>query len=829
MSDNLSPRHLKMLREESGISDAVIEARGYRTITNVKELEAIGFPPAQRRVPGLLLPLHATDGTQPIAIYRPDNPRVIEQKRKRKNPDGTYPNKVLKYEMPKGSAVRVDCPPMARDRLSDPKPPLWITEGQKKGDSLVSRGLCAIALLGVWNFKGRNDLGGTTILVDFDNIAWDGRDVRIVFDSDAMTKPPVSQALDRLTEILQRRKAHVAAIYLPPGKKGKVGVDDWLAEGHTVEELEALVESPRPKPKAAAPILELLDEAPLTIARPLSLLGGRGYAATWLYIRLTYTETEADGVITRHDPPLIVNKRSLFIVRDDGTIFGGEGDASVTPLDDLSLDVRLPEIPREEKTWSANGVKHYRAGHRPDPVDVFNRVTDVVDRFLDFSRSLADQRTMAEMIAGYILTTYFLPAFNVTGFLWPSGDRGSGKTHLLTTVTELAYLGQLILSGSSYATLRDLADYGSTLAFDDAENLADPKKTDPDKRTLLLAGNRRGTTVTLKELRGDQWITRYVDAYCPRLFSATYLPDPILASRTIIVPLIRTPDRYKANADPLDRNLWPHDRRQLIDDLWATVIAHLPELPAWEAYANDNASLTGRNLDPWRAMLAVAAWLDDQDCDNTLRRNVTRKRNGEDVEEEAGLWDRLDALSVNYQTERPDLETSDLTALVIRGLMACVAGVIRGSDVSDVSDIGDINRESSHSSIFTFKTSRITDMTRLVAETMESDVSDDYINSRRVGRALGKMRLEKDREGGKGTRQWKVPLWELERWGLTYGIPLADYIDTLSGNVTVVTDVTTSQIANGAGGPASVRATFERGGVRRNIGTTDVDDDGGRL
>src|SRR5206468_7334089 len=119
-------------------------------------------------------------------------------------------------------------------------------------------------------------------------------------------------------------------------------------------------------------------------------------------------------------------------------------------------------------------------------------------------------------------------------------------------VCELAYLGQVILAGVSYATLRDLADYGATLAFDDAEQLGDPKRGDPNRRNLLLAGNRRGNYVTLKETSPDGgWQTRYVHTFCPRLFSATVLPDPILASRTIVVPLVRTPDRKRENIEPL--------------------------------------------------------------------------------------------------------------------------------------------------------------------------------------------------------------------------------------------------------------------------------------
>ena len=68
---------------------------------------------------------------------------------------------------------------------------------------------------------------------------------------------------------------------------------------------------------------------------------------------------------------------------------------------------------------------------------------------------------MAELVTCYTLATWFLPAFNVIGYLWPNGNRGSGKTVLLHVTAEMAYLGQVILAGGSYASLRDLADYGS--------------------------------------------------------------------------------------------------------------------------------------------------------------------------------------------------------------------------------------------------------------------------------------------------------------------------------------------------------------------------------
>src|SRR5262249_32648583 len=75
------------------------------------------------------------------------------------------------------------------------------------------------------------------------SIALNGRQVFIVFDSDAMQKPEVHQALKRLNAFLESRQAQVTVLYLPPGERGeKVGVDDYLAAGHTVEDLLALSE-----------------------------------------------------------------------------------------------------------------------------------------------------------------------------------------------------------------------------------------------------------------------------------------------------------------------------------------------------------------------------------------------------------------------------------------------------------------------------------------------------------------------------------------------------------------------------------------------------------
>ncbi len=158
---------------------------------------------------------------------------------------------------------------------------------------------------------------------------------------------------------------------------------------------------------------------------------------------------------------------------------------------------------------------------------------------------------------------------------------------------------------------------------------------------------------TLKEPDGERgWRTRHVNTFCMRAFSATQLPDRVLGSRSIILPLIRTANSYRANADPLDYELWPHDRRTLLDSLWSMALANLTDLQTYEAKVNRTASLTGRNLEPWRASLAVAAWLQDKGV--------------------SGLYERLSRLSVQYQSERQKVSTDDVVVLVIRALCVCL-------------------------------------------------------------------------------------------------------------------------------------------------------------
>jgi len=220
----------------SGISLDVILDRGYISIFGKAPLKAAGYAPAQRRAPGILIPTYGPDGLPAGSQYRPDNPRTGAK------------DKPVKYETPGKSSLRLDMPPRCQKDIGNPGIPLWITEGAKKIDALASRGACALSLNGVWGFKGRNEFGATVLLADFDYVAWKDRRVYLAFDADAATNHQVRKALERLAEHVKRRGGQIQIINLPMGDDGaKTGVDDYLAEGHTLDDLLALATDDMPE------------------------------------------------------------------------------------------------------------------------------------------------------------------------------------------------------------------------------------------------------------------------------------------------------------------------------------------------------------------------------------------------------------------------------------------------------------------------------------------------------------------------------------------------------------------------------------------------------
>ena len=262
MSDELelTPAH-RALIEASAILPEVAAARGYFSVARPEQL--VGkFGPSQRLAPALVIPVWDVYGERAFYQLRPDNPRVKD-------------GHTLKYETPAKVKMALDCPPSTLEHIRNPKLTLWITEGVRKADALASIGLRAIALLGVWNWRGKGEDGGTTALADWETIALKGRKIVIAFDSDAFENPGVHRATQRLGRWLEHRGAELSFAYLPHADDGgKQGVDDFLAAGNGKKELLARVVSEwRPLPSSGKAKRKMPDVPERTLAEVVQAFG----------------------------------------------------------------------------------------------------------------------------------------------------------------------------------------------------------------------------------------------------------------------------------------------------------------------------------------------------------------------------------------------------------------------------------------------------------------------------------------------------------------------------------------------------------------------------
>lgn len=168
---------------------------------------------------------------------------------------GFTKQKAKRYAQPGKSGTRVYFPRCLNwEHLTqDVQEPLLVTEGEAKALVAAYAGLPCLALGGVYSFMH----GVEDLLPELEAIKWRGREVWIIFDSDAASNPKVITAEARLVdELMRKRGAKVTIIRLPPDGDNKEALDTYL-EKFGVEGVMALLEKTQPLGTLDAKVIAL--------------------------------------------------------------------------------------------------------------------------------------------------------------------------------------------------------------------------------------------------------------------------------------------------------------------------------------------------------------------------------------------------------------------------------------------------------------------------------------------------------------------------------------------------------------------------------------------
>lgn len=243
MTPDIAPLSLTAGHREqlaaSALTDEIIRDRGYVSALGpvpIKEREPrFGKTQVPAKTGGLLFPVYRLGNPEPYAwVLRPDKPRSSSSN-----------GKPVKYEWPKDVAAIMDVLPRYQEALRDTSKPVWFTEGAKKADALAAAfgdQIVPVNLNGVYGWRTRTDAlhKATATLSDLEEVPWQGRTVVLAFDSDVKFNRNVRDALARFGRVLASKGAEVLMLALPQEKGGeKLGVDDYLAQGHYAADLKA--------------------------------------------------------------------------------------------------------------------------------------------------------------------------------------------------------------------------------------------------------------------------------------------------------------------------------------------------------------------------------------------------------------------------------------------------------------------------------------------------------------------------------------------------------------------------------------------------------------
>lgn len=203
----------------SALTEANADAMGLTPAT-AADMESYGLPAAG----AFIIPYWDLDGDA-TGFYRA---RYVEDTRR--GFDVVTGKKPLRYVQPSGSATEVYLPPLLSDTwraVAAADYPLLITEGELKAACATVHGLPTVGLGGVWSFQSAKHNASLLPVFSAFNLA--GREVFIVFDSDAVTNPDVVAAELRLAARLTEKGALVRIARLPALEDtAKCGLDDYI-------------------------------------------------------------------------------------------------------------------------------------------------------------------------------------------------------------------------------------------------------------------------------------------------------------------------------------------------------------------------------------------------------------------------------------------------------------------------------------------------------------------------------------------------------------------------------------------------------------------------
>ncbi len=270
-----------------------------------------------------------------------------------------------------------------------------------------------------------------------------------------------------------------------------------------------------------------------------------------------------------------------------------------------------------------------------NPVDLFYLIKINIEEYI----YLEDERTYT-VLALWIMLTYLYTIFSYIPYIHLKGDKGVGKSSLLTLLKNTCFNAVMWSSMTEAVIFRYIDVSNATLLLDEAEDLKNPKNK--SLNGILNAGfNKEGMVPRTKMAKNSEKVIQYSTFSMKALAGINDIPN-VLKDRCINIQMTKKPKSVKKNKY-IDTSKKIQDINDvIIQNLYLFALSACKDIyNIYERFdVNMPECLSSRDTDIYLPLFCIARYIDIQlehnEIENTLysyAEDMSISRNQQDIEE----------------------------------------------------------------------------------------------------------------------------------------------------------------------------------------------------
>jgi len=250
---------------------------------------------------------------------------------------------------------------------------------------------------------------------------------------------------------------------------------------------------------------------------------------------------------------------------------------------------------------------------------LFNAIRQQFKRYVEFPIDAA-----YDLFSLWVIGTYLHPLFRTYPYLYLGGIKESGKTKTLMVVDCLAFNSIFSSNMSVSSVFRFIQNSRCTLLIDETEKLINPERAQ-EFRSILLSGYKRGSRVHRSEKnRRDRFEPIEFESYSPKIVANIRGLEDVLESRCISFIMRRTLNKKIGDKEVnIEDPIW----QELRDNLYVLTLTYWKEIREIYEGMENETNLSNREWELWHPILTMAKFIDPKIYEDMLE--LAKLKSGE--------------------------------------------------------------------------------------------------------------------------------------------------------------------------------------------------------